>query len=123
HGWDDDAPAALRAPQGTAFTRWALVPALSGDAEGTALFVALAALPLTPAGRVPGDETGDETGAETGDETAASEAAPPPLSGSARLLSADAASAVVRWQSDGRVTRLAFAGDAVEVITSDEPVP
>ena len=82
------------------------MPALSGHAEGTALFVALATLPPT---------SGDDG------EGAAPDA--PPLSASARLLTADASSAVVRWTADGYVTRIAFAPDAVEVTTSHEAAP
>ncbi|MGP2436276.1 DUF2264 domain-containing protein [Streptomyces sp. JW3] len=47
HGFD---PAAepLRAPQGTACTRWAEVPRLTGTARGTSLHVCLAALTAAP---------------------------------------------------------------------------
>lgn len=38
----------LRAPQGTAFTRWAVVPRLTADAEGTATFAAVASLSAEP---------------------------------------------------------------------------
>ncbi|NLU71756.1 DUF2264 domain-containing protein [Streptomyces sp. HNM0575] len=102
HGWDENTPSPLRAPQGTAFTRWAEVPALHGAAEGTALFVALAA--LSPGGEAATD-------------------GPPhiPLADAARLLSADAdagsgsGSARVRWTADGTVTQIAFTAHAAEV--------
>jgi hypothetical protein len=98
HGWDENAPAALRSPQGTAFTRWALVPALTGDAEGTALFAALATLP-------PGAGSGPA-------------ADPGPLHRAATLVSADATSAVIRWSADGAVTRVAFTPHSAEVTTT-----
>ncbi|NSL42698.1 DUF2264 domain-containing protein [Streptomyces sp. 8P21H-1] len=43
HGWDDGLEL-LRAPQGTAYTRWAQVPRIAGAAGGTTLHVSLAAL-------------------------------------------------------------------------------
>ncbi|MFD5315394.1 DUF2264 domain-containing protein [Streptomyces sp. NPDC127098] len=46
-GWDDAAEP-LRAPQGTAYTRWAQVPRLSGPAAGTTVHVSLAALTAEP---------------------------------------------------------------------------
>jgi hypothetical protein len=39
----------VRAPGGTAFTKWATMPRLTADAEGTMLFVALAVLTADPA--------------------------------------------------------------------------
>ncbi|MCZ9338218.1 hypothetical protein NGM37_10565, partial [Streptomyces sp. TRM76130] len=47
HGFDP-APAPLRAPQGTAYTRWARVPRLTGPAHGTSLHACLAALTGAP---------------------------------------------------------------------------
>ncbi len=46
HGWEtcDE----VRAPQGTAFTRWATIPRLAADVEGTSLFAALALLTADP---------------------------------------------------------------------------
>ncbi|HEY3606048.1 MAG TPA: DUF2264 domain-containing protein [Pseudonocardiaceae bacterium] len=44
HGWTDQDE--VRAPAGTAFTRWALLPRLTAEARGT--FVALAALTVDP---------------------------------------------------------------------------
>ncbi|MGI5460243.1 DUF2264 domain-containing protein [Streptomyces sp. CA-249302] len=46
HGWDEDA--LMRAPQGTAYTRWARVPRLGGHAGGTSTHVSLAALTAEP---------------------------------------------------------------------------
>ncbi|WP_175409865.1 DUF2264 domain-containing protein [Streptomyces sp. TRM64462] len=88
-----------RAPQGTAFTRWALVPRLStgpvdgpvdgpadgpgrGSGSGTAVLVALASL------------------------TGAADAGP--LDGAATVVSADEAGVAVRWSADGAVTRVTF---------------
>jgi hypothetical protein len=99
HGWTDTAPSMLRAPQGTAFTRWAHVPSLTGEATGDALFVALATL------------TGETGG--SGETGGLPESAP--LGEAAVLLSADAESAEVRWTSDGARTRIAFAPHSVEV--------
>ncbi|WP_329565390.1 DUF2264 domain-containing protein [Streptomyces sp. NBC_01361] len=42
YGWGERDE--VRAPQGTAYERWVRVPRLSGEAEGTAVFVALASL-------------------------------------------------------------------------------
>ncbi|QUQ63634.1 DUF2264 domain-containing protein [Kutzneria sp. CA-103260] len=42
HGWET--PDEVRAPHGTAYTRWAVMPRLTADAEGTCLFAALALL-------------------------------------------------------------------------------
>lgn len=93
HGWRENGAAALRAPQGTAFTRWALVPSLDGRAGGDSLFVALAALTAGAGGT----------------------ATPLGLHEAAVLLSADETSAEVRWASDGARTRVAFAAETVEV--------
>ncbi|WP_314172535.1 DUF2264 domain-containing protein [Streptomyces winkii] len=101
HGWDEETPAALRAPQGTAFTPWALVPALTGPAEGAALFVALAALP-------------------SGGGPAAVTAEASPLAEAAGLVSADGARTTVRWNADGTLTRIAFTPDGVDVTTSTD---
>ncbi|MEV0638330.1 DUF2264 domain-containing protein [Streptomyces sp. NPDC050619] len=48
HGWGGAAET-VRAPQGTAFTRWAQVPRLVGRAEGTSVHVCLATLTAEPA--------------------------------------------------------------------------
>jgi hypothetical protein len=94
HGWYDDSPTLLRAPQGTAFTRWAQVPALEGPAEGTALFVAAAALTSVGAPQEP-----------------------PVLRECVRLLHADTASARVLWTADGTVTHVAFTADSARLTT------
>ncbi|MFC7983959.1 DUF2264 domain-containing protein [Streptomyces sp. NPDC057336] len=47
HGWSPE-PEAVRAPQGTAFTQWAELPRLSGEAGGASLHVCLAALTGEP---------------------------------------------------------------------------
>jgi hypothetical protein len=91
HGWDASAPTVLRAPQGTAFTRWAQVPALTGEVTGEAVFVALASL------------TGGADGTGT------------PLHEAADLVSADGSTAEVRWTSDGTRTRVSFSPHSVEV--------
>lgn len=60
----------VRAPQGTAATRWALLPRVTGEAEGTALFASLARLAVASdlpglAGTVTAAEAGrDENGAD-----------------------------------------------------------
>ncbi|WP_330285776.1 DUF2264 domain-containing protein [Streptomyces sp. NBC_00576] len=52
YGWSPDAEE-TRAPQGTAYTRWAAVPRLTGETSGTSLHVALAALTADPEPLVP----------------------------------------------------------------------
>ncbi|CAL9606205.1 hypothetical protein SUDANB58_05540 [Streptomyces sp. enrichment culture] len=47
HGWEG-APERIRAPQGTAYTRWARMPRLTGAAGGTSVHVCLAALAAAP---------------------------------------------------------------------------
>lgn len=47
HGWDD-ASESLRAPQGTAYARWARIPRLTGPAGGTTVHVSLATLTAEP---------------------------------------------------------------------------
>ncbi len=47
YGWDDG-PEPVRAPQGTAYTRWARVPRLGGRAGGTSVHVCLATLTAEP---------------------------------------------------------------------------
>ncbi|GAA2087043.1 DUF2264 domain-containing protein [Streptomyces albiaxialis] len=62
HGWDEDRSTALRAPQGTAFARWAEVPALFGEAAGTGVFAALASLSGTGRGAaLPDTEAGADS--------------------------------------------------------------
>jgi hypothetical protein len=99
YGWHTAEPAWLRAPAGTACTRWALLPELSGEAGsgkpgtsgGTALFAALAAL------------TGEEARESAG------------LGEAAEVISAGPASLRVRWRADGALTRIGFAPLSVAV--------
>ncbi|ORT55728.1 DUF2264 domain-containing protein [Streptomyces sp. CB03238] len=88
HGWERSDE--LRAPQGTAFTRWATLPRLSTAPSegGTAVLVALASLTAAPE--------------------------PEPLAGAATVERADEETAEVRWADDGSLTRIAF-GPAVTV--------
>ncbi|MFI6059791.1 DUF2264 domain-containing protein [Streptomyces sp. NPDC051286] len=46
HGWETQDE--VRAPQGTAYARWAVLPRLGADAEGTVLLVSLASLTAEP---------------------------------------------------------------------------
>lgn len=86
HGWTDHDE--QRAPQGTAFTRWAHVPRLTAEAEGMAVYAALAVLTAEPD--------------------------PTPLADTATVVSATRDSIEVRWTDDGSVTRIAFEPLAVE---------
>ncbi|MFB6818081.1 DUF2264 domain-containing protein [Streptomyces sp. NPDC056347] len=84
HGWES--PDEVRAPQGTAYTPWAVMPRLSAPADGdggTAVLVALASL------------------------TAEADAAPldPVVSG----VVVDSDAVEVRWAQDGATTRIGFA--------------
>ncbi|MEV0322895.1 DUF2264 domain-containing protein [Streptomyces sp. NPDC050658] len=84
HGWtgrDEQ-----RAPQGTAFTRWARMPRLNADAVGTSLHVALALLTEGPAS----------------------------LDDVVTDVSATDDVVEVRWAVDGSVTRIAFEPLVVE---------
>jgi hypothetical protein len=47
HGWDP-AAGTVRAPQGTAYTRWAELPRLTAEAAGTSLYACLALLTTAP---------------------------------------------------------------------------
>lgn len=109
HGWDQASPEALRAPQGTAFTPWAVVPALNGDAGGTALFAALATLPQDAPGAPPAGSAPEEPAKPAESQE------PQELSAAARVLSADDSSVEIRWEDDGSVTRIAFRADEAEV--------
>ncbi|MET7599844.1 DUF2264 domain-containing protein [Streptomyces sp. NPDC005481] len=80
HGWSEADEA--RAPQGTAFTSWARVPRLTGEAEGTAVYASLATLTEEPE--------------------------PVPLAGAVTGVSADGHGVEVRWADDGSTTRVAF---------------
>lgn len=50
HGWESQDE--VRAPQGTAYTPWAVLPRLGAEAEGTVLLVALASLTAEPGAAV-----------------------------------------------------------------------
>ncbi|MFF4165319.1 DUF2264 domain-containing protein [Streptomyces sp. NPDC001741] len=78
HGWTDLEE--VRAPQGTAFTRWAVLPRLSADVEGTEVLVGLAALTGEP-------------------ETA-------PLAAAVSAVDVNGERVAVRWADDGTTTRI-----------------
>ncbi|AXK35264.1 DUF2264 domain-containing protein [Streptomyces armeniacus] len=85
HGWTGSDT--VRAPQGTAYTRWARVPRLTADAPpDTGLYAALATLTAEPE--------------------------PAPLAEAAEVLAAGPGSVEVRWADDGARTRIAFASGA-----------
>ncbi|MFE2023133.1 DUF2264 domain-containing protein [Streptomyces sp. NPDC059499] len=81
HGWAEQEE--VRAPQGTAFTRWAVLPRLAAEVEGTVVLVALACL------------------------TAGPEAAP--LASAVSGVDVDGGTVTVRWTDDGATTRIGFA--------------
>ncbi|MET8927166.1 DUF2264 domain-containing protein [Streptomyces sp. NPDC004623] len=81
HGWEERED--VRAPQGTAFTRWAVLPRLGADVEGTELLVALASL------------TAEED--------------PAPLSTAVSGVNVDGDTVEVAWADDGSMTRVGFA--------------
>jgi hypothetical protein len=85
HGWRDLDEA--RAPQGTAFTRWARVPRLTAGADGTGLYAALATLSAEPD--------------------------PAPLSAAVTAVVVESDRIEVRWAEDGSLTRVGF--DPLEV--------
>ncbi|MCX5415610.1 DUF2264 domain-containing protein [Streptomyces sp. NBC_00059] len=80
HGWAEQEE--VRAPQGTAFTRWAVLPRLGAEVEGTEVLVALASLTGEPG-------TGPLADAVSGVEVAGETVA-------------------VRWADDGSTTRIGF---------------
>lgn len=80
HGWETSDE--VRAPQGTAYTRWAVVPRLSADAEGTVLLVSLASLTAEP------------------DATA--------LAVAVSAVNVDGDTVEVGWAEDGATTRIGF---------------
>ncbi|NBM20708.1 hypothetical protein GUY61_35340, partial [Streptomyces sp. GC420] len=88
HGWTGRDE--VRAPEGTAFARWVRVPRLSADAEGTAVYAALATLTAEPG--------------------------PAPLADAVGEVTVDADSGVlrVRWADDGALTRIGFGPLTVE---------
>lgn len=80
HGWETSDE--VRAPQGTAYTRWAVVPRLGVDAEGTVLLVSLASLTAEP------------------DATA--------LAAAVSAVNVDGDTVEVGWAEDGATTRIGF---------------
>jgi hypothetical protein len=93
YGWDEG-PEAVRAPQGTAWTRWAQVPRLSGPAGGTSVHVALACL------------------------TAGS--GPAPLADAVAGVVADGDGVEVIWACDGARTRVEFRPLRVSLIEQEQ---
>ncbi|MFJ9055111.1 DUF2264 domain-containing protein [Streptomyces sp. NPDC102409] len=81
HGWEEQED--VRAPQGTAFTRWAVLPRLSAEVEGTDVLVALASLTAEP---------------DAG-----------PLAAAVGGVDVDGETVAVRWADDGSTTRVSFA--------------
>lgn len=81
HGWAGREE--VRAPQGTAFTGWAVLPRLAAEVEGTTVLVALASLTANP------------------------EAAGPDVAVSG--VDVDGDTVEVRWADGGAVTRIGFA--------------
>ncbi|WP_411117850.1 DUF2264 domain-containing protein [Streptomyces sp. 058-1L] len=91
HGWE--VPEEVRAPQGTAFTRWAVLPRLGVDVAGTVILVALASLTAEPdAG--PLEAVVDHVGVRPGPDGDTVEAG---------------------WAEDGTRTRIVFGREAVSV--------
>lgn len=80
HGWESRDE--VRAPQGTAYTPWAVVPRLSASAQGTVVLVALASLTAEP------------------------DAAPLDAVADAVTVVGDVVE--VRWAQDGTTTRIGF---------------
>ncbi|MFF1843457.1 DUF2264 domain-containing protein [Streptomyces sp. NPDC058232] len=80
HGWETSDE--VRAPQGTAYSRWAVVPRLGADAEGTVLLVSLASLTAEP------------------DATA--------LAAAVSAVNVDGDTVEVGWAEDGATTRIDF---------------
>ncbi|MFE9725876.1 DUF2264 domain-containing protein [Streptomyces sp. NPDC005794] len=80
-GWAE--PEDVRAPQGTAFTRWAVLPRLAADVEGTEVLVALASLTAEP---------------DAG-----------PLASAVSAVDVNGETVAVRWADDGTTTRIGFA--------------
>lgn len=80
HGWETSEE--VRAPQGTAYTRWAVMPRLGADAEGTVLLVSLASLTAEP------------------DATA--------LAAAVSAVNVDGDTVEVGWAEDGATTRIDF---------------
>ncbi|MYV46003.1 DUF2264 domain-containing protein [Streptomyces sp. SID2888] len=81
HGWEDG-PEPVRAPGGTAWTRWARLPRLGGRAGGTSVHLCLAGLTAAPE--------------------------PAPLAEAVTRVRADGDRAEVTWARDGARTRVEF---------------
>lgn len=99
HGWA--APQEVRAPQGTAFTRWAVLPRLAADVAGDVVLVALASLTAEP-------EAGP---LEPVVDTAHVRAGPDEDGGSGGV----GVEVEVGWAEDGGTTRIVFGRGAVTV--------
>lgn len=80
HGWETSDE--VRAPQGTAYTRWAVVPRLGADAEGTVLLVSLASLTAEPHATA--------------------------LAAAVSAVNVDGDTVEIGWAEDGATTRIAF---------------
>ncbi|MFJ8725958.1 DUF2264 domain-containing protein [Streptomyces sp. NPDC093269] len=89
HGWDDG-PEPLRAPQGTAWTRWARVPRLGGRAGGTSVHVCLATL--------------------------TAEAEPTPLVDAVAAVAVDGDGVEVTWAGDGARSVVRFRPMSVSLL-------
>lgn len=81
HGWESRDE--VRAPQGTAYTPWAVVPRLSAPAEGTVVLVALASLTAQPDAE--------------------------PLDAVVSGVTVDGDTVEVRWADNAATTRIGFA--------------
>ncbi|WP_221353538.1 DUF2264 domain-containing protein [Streptomyces beigongshangae] len=98
HGWDPG-PETVRAPQGTAYVPWALMPRLGGTANGTtSLHVCLAVL-----------------------SGACGPGGPAPLAEAVTRVAADGTGVEVAWAEDGACTRVSF--DPVRVTHGTGRVP
>lgn len=80
HGWETSDE--VRAPQGTAYSRWAVVPRLGADAEGTVLLVSLASLTAEPGATA--------------------------LAAAVSAVNVDGDTVEVGWAEDGATTRIDF---------------
>ncbi|AXG76362.1 DUF2264 domain-containing protein [Streptomyces paludis] len=96
YGWESALPDGQRAPQGTAFTRWAVVPRLTAAADGTTVLVALASL----------------TGVTEDTDEA-------PLSGAVREVRVAGDTVEVRWADDGSLTRIGFSPLTVDHLRTE----
>ncbi|NEE37174.1 hypothetical protein G3M53_68735, partial [Streptomyces sp. SID7982] len=99
HGWQ--APEDVRAPQGTAFARWATVPRLGAEVTGTAVLVALASLTADP-GAALLDEAVDGAWGGASDEVV-------------DRVEVAGDTVTVRWAEEGARTRIAFGRGTVTV--------